>query len=44
MGVAEMEVIGDAIARALDGRDDPGAQQEVKRRIAELCAGFPLPA
>jgi glycine hydroxymethyltransferase len=44
MGVAEMEVIGDAVARALDGRDDPGAQQEVRRRIAELCAGFPLPA
>jgi glycine hydroxymethyltransferase len=44
MGAAEMEVIGDAIARALDGRDDAGVQQQVRRAVSELCAGFPLPA
>jgi glycine hydroxymethyltransferase len=44
MGVAEMEVVGDAIARALEARDDAAALQEVRRVVAELCAGFPLPA
>jgi glycine hydroxymethyltransferase len=44
MGVAEMEVIGAAIARALDAREDASALQDVRRTVAELCAGFPLPA
>ena len=42
MGVAEMEVIGDAIARSLDAREDAAAQQAVRRTVSELCAGFPL--
>jgi glycine hydroxymethyltransferase len=42
MGVAEMEVIGDAIARTLDAREDAAAQQAVHRTVSELCAGFPL--
>ena len=44
MGVAEMEVVGDAIARTLEARDDAAALQDVRRVVAELCAGFPLPA
>jgi glycine hydroxymethyltransferase len=44
MGVGEMEVIGGAIARALDGREDAAALQDVRRTVSELCAGFPLPA
>jgi len=37
-------VIADSIARALDAREDAGALQGVRRTVAELCAGFPLPA
>jgi glycine hydroxymethyltransferase len=44
MGAAEMEVIADAIARTLDARDDVNVLQQVRRTVAELCAGFPLPA
>ena len=44
LGVSEMEVIADAVARALDAREDAGALQGVRRTVAELCAGFPLPA
>jgi len=44
MGVAEMELIGDSIARALGAKDDAAVQQDVRRRVADLCAGFPLPA
>jgi len=44
LGVSEMEVIADAVARALDAREDAGALQGVRRSVAELCAGFPLPA
>jgi glycine hydroxymethyltransferase len=42
MGVAEMEVIGDAIARALEAREDAAVQETVRRTVSELCAGFPL--
>jgi glycine hydroxymethyltransferase len=43
MGTAEMEAIGDAIARVLESRGDGVVQEEVRRTVAELCAAFPLP-
>ena len=43
MGTAEMEAIGDAIARVLESRGDGGATAEVRSAVAELCAAFPLP-
>ncbi|HEY6066879.1 MAG TPA: serine hydroxymethyltransferase [Thermoanaerobaculia bacterium] len=43
MGTAEMETIGDAIARVLDSRGDAAVQQEVLATVAELCAAYPLP-
>jgi len=43
MGIAEMEAIGDAIARVLESRGDGAVQQEVRGTIAELCAAYPLP-
>src|SRR5262249_6894775 len=42
MGEAEMEVIGDAIARTLEAREDAAVAQAVHRSVSELCAGFPL--
>jgi glycine hydroxymethyltransferase len=42
MGVEEMEIIGDAIARALEARDDTSVQAEVRRTVQELCAAYPL--
>ena len=42
MGVAEMEVIGGAIARTLEAREDAAVQETVRRTVSELCAGFPL--
>jgi glycine hydroxymethyltransferase len=42
MGVAEMEVIGDAIARTLTAREDAEILSSVRRTVTELCAGFPL--
>ena len=42
MGPAEMEVIGDSIARTLEAREDAGVQEAVRRTVTELCAGFPL--
>jgi glycine hydroxymethyltransferase len=42
MGVAEMEVIGGAIARILDAPGDAAVEASVKAEVAELCAGFPL--
>lgn len=44
MGTAEMEVIGDSIARVLQSRGDAGVTSEVRSAVAELCAAFPLPA
>jgi glycine/serine hydroxymethyltransferase len=43
MGTAEMEAIGDAIARVLESRGDAAVQKEVRGTVAELCAAFPLP-
>jgi len=42
MGVAEMEVIGGAIARILEAPGDDGVEAAVRSQVAELCAGFPL--
>ncbi len=44
MGAAEMEAIGEAIARALEAPEDGLVQQSVRGLVRELCAGFPLPA
>jgi glycine hydroxymethyltransferase len=43
MGAAEMEMIGDAIARVLESRGDAGVTVEVRSTVSELCAAFPLP-
>jgi glycine hydroxymethyltransferase len=43
MGVAEMEAIGDAIARVLESRGDSAVGEEVRRTVAGLCDAFPLP-
>ena len=43
MGTAEMEVIGDSIARVLEARGDAAATAEVRSAVAELCTAFPLP-
>jgi glycine hydroxymethyltransferase len=43
MGTAEMETIGDAIARVLDSRGEAAVQREVRSTVSELCAAFPLP-
>jgi glycine hydroxymethyltransferase len=42
MGLAEMEIIGDLIAEALERREDEAALAAVKERVKELSAGFPL--
>jgi glycine hydroxymethyltransferase len=42
MGLAEMEIIGDLIAEALERREDEAALAAVKERVHELSAGFPL--
>jgi glycine hydroxymethyltransferase len=42
MGPAEMEHIADAFARALEAPDDAAVRAEVRRRVRELCEGFPL--
>jgi glycine hydroxymethyltransferase len=42
MGIEEMEVIGEAIARALEAREDASVQAEVRRTVQELCAAYPL--
>ena len=41
-GVAEMQVIGDCIARVLEKPDDTELGAAVERDVLELCAGFPL--
>ena len=43
MGTAEMQTIGDSIARVLESRGDADVQREVRSTVAELCAAFPLP-
>jgi glycine hydroxymethyltransferase len=42
MGTAEMEIIGDLIARTLEAREDAGVQEALRATVMELCAGFPL--
>jgi glycine hydroxymethyltransferase len=42
MGPAEMERIGDWIARALDVRADDAALAGIRREVRDLAAGFPL--
>jgi glycine hydroxymethyltransferase len=44
MGVAEMQAIAAAIARILEAPEDEGVRAEVRRRVRELCEGFPLVA
>jgi glycine hydroxymethyltransferase len=41
-GTAEMEVIGDCIARVLEKPEDTARSAEVEKLVVELCAGFPL--
>jgi glycine hydroxymethyltransferase len=42
MGPAEMDIIGDAIVRTLEAREDAAVQASVRRTVTELCAAFPL--
>jgi glycine hydroxymethyltransferase len=42
MGLAEMDTIGDLIARALRGADDPATLAAVRADVAALAARFPL--
>ena len=42
LGLEEMDVVGDFIARALEARADAVALAEVRTQVAELCAAFPL--
>jgi glycine hydroxymethyltransferase len=42
MDAAEMEVIGAAIARTLEAREDTAVLAEVRRTVSELCAAHPL--
>ena len=44
MGPAEMERIADAFARALEAPNDESVRAEVRRKVRELCEGFPLVA
>ena len=41
-GVAEMQVVGDCIARVLEKPDDTDLAAAVERDVLELCSGFPL--
>jgi glycine hydroxymethyltransferase len=42
MGEAEMDVIGDLIARVLDAPDDERVQTMVRAEVETLCGKFPL--
>jgi glycine hydroxymethyltransferase len=42
MAEAEMDSVGDLIARALDARDSDEELGAIKREVAELTSGFPL--
>jgi len=44
MGVREMDAIADAIARTLEAPEDEAVRDGVRRRVRELCEGFPLVA
>jgi glycine hydroxymethyltransferase len=42
MGRAEMDTIGDLIARALEARESAETLAGLRREVAELASGFPL--
>ncbi|HKQ62388.1 MAG TPA: serine hydroxymethyltransferase [Candidatus Polarisedimenticolaceae bacterium] len=42
MGPAEMETIGDLIARALEVRAEPAELERLRQQVATLAASFPL--
>jgi len=42
MGTAEMERIGEAIARVLEAPEDATVRESVRRAVRELCAEYPL--
>ena len=42
MGLEEMDLIGDLIARALDAREDEGTLAEIKGQVVEFADAFPL--
>lgn len=42
LGLAEMDAVGDLIARALRGADDPAILAAVRADVAALAARFPL--
>jgi glycine hydroxymethyltransferase len=42
MGEAEMEVLGDLIARVLERPESEEVRDEVRNEVRELCARFPL--
>jgi glycine hydroxymethyltransferase len=42
MGPAEMETVGDLIARVLEARDTPSDLDEIRRQVADFSSAFPL--
>jgi len=42
MGSAEMETIGDLIARVLEARDNASDLDEIRRQVADFASAFPL--
>ena len=42
-GTAEMQAIGELIARTLRGRDDAAELDAVRHEVKEICARFPVP-
>jgi glycine hydroxymethyltransferase len=42
-GEDEMREIGELIVRAIRGRDDDAAKTEIKARVHDMCARFPVP-
>ncbi|MDQ3492722.1 MAG: serine hydroxymethyltransferase [Chloroflexota bacterium] len=42
-GPDEMRQVGGAIVKALRGRDDPAALEEVRNEVRAICAAFPVP-
>ncbi|MEP7378220.1 MAG: serine hydroxymethyltransferase [Chloroflexota bacterium] len=42
-GEDEMREIGELIVRAIEGRDDDSAKTEIRARVHDMCARFPVP-
>ncbi|MEO8625442.1 MAG: serine hydroxymethyltransferase [Candidatus Limnocylindrales bacterium] len=42
-GEDEMREIGELIVRAIEGRADEGAKTEIRARVHDMCARFPVP-